>query len=100
MGDLKNMLEISDGRAICTTATVVRALATASTPVRYIIITAETDNTGVVVVGGTDVLATLSTRKGTPLLAGDSLTLEMGNLADVYIDTTVAGDGVTFVTLK
>jgi len=84
-----------DGRKIVTAATTREALA-ASTPCKWVIITAETDNTGVVVVGGITVVALLATRRGTPLLAGESITLSSDNLADIYLDVTVGGDGVTY----
>jgi hypothetical protein len=61
-----------------------------------VIITAETDNTGNITVGGSTVVAALATRRGIPLAAGDSVALEIDNLADVFIDSTVNGDGVTF----
>lgn len=89
---------IGDGRETVDSAGTAQAIAS-STAAKVVIITAETDNTGVIVVGGSTVVASLSTRRGTPLLAGDSVTLEIDNLADVYIDSTVTGDGVTFTYL-
>ena len=86
---------ITDGRKTVTTAATAVALATTKI-VDYIIITAETDNTGVIAVGASTVVATVLTRRGIPLLAGDSVTLEGVDLADVYLDSTVSGDGVTF----
>lgn len=86
---------IADNRKVVTTAGTRVTLA-ASTACKQIIITAETDNTGIVVVGGSTVVAALATRQGVPLYAGDSVTLEIDNLADVYLDSTVSGDGVTF----
>ena len=89
---------IGDGRKTVTAAGTREALA-ASTPAKLVIITAETDNTGLVVVGGSTVVAALATRQGTPLNAGDSITLEIDNLADVYLDVTVSDDGVTYTYL-
>lgn len=86
---------IGDGRKVVTTAGTALALAT-STPCKKISITAETDNTGIIVVGGSTVVAALATRRGTPLNAGDSYEVDIDDLADVYLDTTVSGDGVTF----
>lgn len=93
-----NITGISDDRKVVATAGTREALA-ASTPAKYVVITAETDNTGVVVVGGTTVVAALATRRGTPLDPGDTLTLEVDNLNDVNLDSTVSGDGVTFTYL-
>ena len=90
---------IGHGRQVVTTAGTDVALA-ASTVAKVVIITAETDNTGVIAVGGSGVDAVLATRTGTPLSAGDSLTLEIDNLADVFIDATVSGDGVTYSYLS
>ena len=89
---------IGDGRTIVTTAATRVALA-ASTVAKIVIITAETDNTGLIVVGGATVVAALATRQGTPLYAGESITLLIDNLADVYLDSTVSGDGVTYTYL-
>ena len=89
---------IGDGRKTVTTAGSREALA-GSTVAEVVIITAETDNTGYVVVGGATVVAALATRRGIPLNAGDSVTLEIDNLADVYLDVTISGEGVTFLYL-
>lgn len=86
---------IGDGRKVVTTAGTALALAT-TTPCKKVTITAETDNTGIIVVGGSTVVAALATRRGTPLNAGDSYEVDIDDLADVYLDTTVSGDGVTF----
>lgn len=86
----------SDGRKVVTTAGTRVALA-ASTAIGWVSITAETDNTGVIVVGGSTVVAALATRRGKPLSAGEDITLPADNLANVYIDSTVNGDGVTFI---
>ena len=89
---------IGDGRKTVATAGTREALAD-STTAKLVIITAETDNTGYVVVGGLTVVAALATRRGTPLNAGDSITLEVDDLADVYLDVTVSGDGCTYLYL-
>lgn len=86
---------INDGRKEITSAGTREALA-GSTVCKKVIITAETDNTGVVVVGGTTVVAALATRRGTPLFAGDSIELEIDNLADINLDVTVSTEGVTY----
>jgi len=86
---------IGDGRKVVTTAGTAVALAT-TTAVKRIYIQAETDNTGYIVVGASTVVASLATRRGVALDAGDSIALEIDDLADVYIDSTVNGDGVTF----
>lgn len=86
---------ISDGRKTVASAGTAEALA-ASTSCKWVILTAETDNTGLVVIGGSTVVASLSTRRGTPLYAGDSVVVITDNLADIFLDVTVSGDGVTY----
>lgn len=65
-------------------------------PCQKIEIMAETDNTDYVVVGGSDVVAALATRKGIPLIAGQSITLYVNNLSKVYLDAIVNTEGVTY----
>jgi len=72
------------------------ALATTTTSCVWVTITAETDNTGIITVGGKGVLSKLEERQGVPLEKGDSVTIPVGDLAQVYIDTTVNSDGVTY----
>lgn len=86
---------ISNGRKVVTTAGTAVTLAS-STTCRKVDIVAETDNTGYVVVGGSSVVASLSTRQGVPLGPGDTYTVYVTNLVNVYLDSTVSGDGVTF----
>lgn len=90
---------LTAGRQTVTTAGTAVQLSSTATPCREVVITAETDNTGIVVVGGSAVVASLSTRKGIPLSAGDSITLEINNLNKVYLDATVSTDGVTYLAV-
>lgn len=90
---------LSEGRKTITTAGTREALVASLTLAKYVIITAETDNTGIIAVGGPAVIAALATRTGIPLLAGDSLVIKVDNLAKVFLDTTVSGDGVTYMVL-
>lgn len=85
------------GRKVVAAAGTAEALASAVTGgVTEVIITAETDNTGIIVVGDSSVVAALATRKGTPLSASESIVMEATNLDSIYLDTTVSGDGVTY----
>lgn len=84
-----------DNRKVVTTAGTRVALA-AATPAKWVTITAEEDNTGVVVVGGATVVAALATRRGTPLSAMQSVTFPVDDLADISLDAMVSTDGVTF----
>lgn len=87
---------IADGRTTVTTAGTRVALAS-STACKQVAITAETDNTGLIVVGGSTCVAALATRRGIPLNPGDTITLDIDNLADIFIDSTVNTDGVTYL---
>ena len=91
---------VTDGRTVVTTAGTRVALAS-STACKEVIITAETDNTGIVVVGAAaTVVAAIATRRGVPLSAGDSVVLQTDNLADLGLDSTVSTDGVTYVAFS
>lgn len=90
---------IGDGRKVVTTSGTAVTLA-ASTTCREVTITALSSNTGTVVVGGSTVIAAASTRRGVPLAAGASITLAVNDLASVYLDATVNGEGVSFLFLS
>ena len=68
-----------------------------STAAKWVMIQAQTDNTGSIAVGASGVDATVATGNGILLAAGASMTLAVDNLADIYIDATVSGDGVRYV---
>lgn len=87
---------IADGRKVVAIAGTRVQLAS-TTPCKRVTITAETDNTGVVVVGGPGVIASLATRVGIPLSAGDVYWEDVTDLSLIWLDATVSGDGVTFV---
>lgn len=90
------MTGIADGRKTVTTAGTRVTLAS-STACKQVAITALVGNTGTIVVGGSTVVASAGTRQGIPLSAGDTIAMEIDNLADVYLDATVNGEGVSFV---
>lgn len=86
------------GRQTVTTAgTAVQFSAQAC---KVVAITAETDNTGVIVIGDSAVVAAIATRKGTPLAAGDTAICAVSNMNVLYFDSTVSGDGVTWTVLS
>jgi len=89
--------DIKDGRKVVTTAGTREQLVASSTPCKWVILIAKTDNTGTIVVGGSTVVAALATRQGTPLDAGDSVRLDIDDLYDIYLDATVNGEGVTYL---
>lgn len=83
------------GRKVTVTAGTRLALA-ASTACRWVIVTAETDNTGLIAVGPGNVVAAAGTQEGTILAAGDSVTFAVTDLATIKVDSTVSGDGVAY----
>jgi len=89
---------IADGRQTVTTAGTRVALAS-STTCKKVHIQALGDNTDAVVVGGSTVVAAAGTRRGIALLPFNSLTLECDNLADIYLDSVVNGEGVSYTYL-
>ena len=84
-----------DGRKVVASAGTAEAIGSGSCT--KVIIVAETDNTGCVVVGASTVVASAATRRGVPLFAGEKVEVNCTNLNQVYIDATVTGEGVTFL---
>lgn len=91
---------IGTGRKVVTTAGTAVQLSTTSAVCTTIAIQAETDNTGDIAVGDANVVAADGAERGIILTAGDSTTLAVNNLNLVYIDSTVNGDGVTYLYTK
>lgn len=93
----------ADNRRVVTTAGTRVPLSTTSVAVRSVTICAETDNAQIVVVGAAaTVVATVLTRRGIPLAAGDTITLTaatdgVDDLAEVGLDAVADGEGVTYV---
>lgn len=87
-----------DGRKVVTTAGTRVSLGVSVDGASAVVITAETDNTDVVVVGGPTVVASLSTRRGTPLYPGETLVLPVAHQGDqgIWLDAVTNGDGVTY----
>lgn len=86
---------IGHGVTTVTTAGTDVALA-GSTACKKVVIQAQTDNTNVIAVGATGVDATIATGTGVVLFPGDAFELEIDNLADVFIDSLVNGEGVRY----
>jgi hypothetical protein len=84
----------SGGKTVAVVGTP-EALA-ASTAITKVDVTALSTNTMTLVVGDATVDATPATRTGTPLDAGDTVTIEIDDLAKVYVDVLFAGEGVSF----
>lgn len=87
---------IDDGRMVVASAGTAETLTASSTPCTKVNIMAEKNNTGIICVGGSSVVAAEATRTGIPLDAGQSHTIEIDDLVKIYLDTTVSTDGVTY----
>ena len=88
---------IGDGRQTVTTGGTAVRLSTSSIPCARVVITAETDNTNAIAVGGDSVVAALATRRGVPLFAGDSIVVKTDNLNKIWIDAITDTEGVTYI---
>jgi hypothetical protein len=86
---------IGHGVKTVTTAGTDVVLAT-STACKRVVIQAQTDNTNVIAVGGAGVDATVATGTGVLLSPGDAFEVEIPNLASIYIDSVVSGEGVRY----
>lgn len=84
------------GRKVVASAGTAEALAATSTRCENIIITAESDNSGIIAVGDANVVAAEGSQQGVILTPLGSITVKVGDLSKIYIDATVTGDGVTF----
>ncbi|MAF43112.1 MAG: hypothetical protein CMI54_02935 [Parcubacteria group bacterium] len=87
---------LGDGRETVDAAGTAQAIVTSSTPAKWVIVTAETDNTDYIAVGASTVVAALATRRGTALDSGESVTILCDDLDEVFIDAVVTNEGVTF----
>lgn len=88
------------GRKVVTAAGTPEVLTTSSYHGNVTVaLTAEIDNSGPVVVGGSATVdETDATRTGIPLVAGASIVLDV-NPAEVWLDADTSGDGVTYLIL-
>lgn len=94
---MNSLPNVRDGRKTVTTPGTAEALVSSNTICRKVTIMAELDNTDYVVVGDSTVVAALGTRRGIPLSAGMSITLEVQDLITLYIDAVIATEGVTYL---
>jgi len=86
---------VGHGVKTITAAGTDEALA-GSTAAKSLTVQAQTDNTGWCALGATGVDATIATGTGVLLAPGDSYSFNIDNLADVFLDCTVTGDGARY----
>ena len=88
---------VRDGRKVVASAGTRERLVSGNTPCKMVLITAEIDNTSEVTLGDVTVVGALgATRRGTPLIAGQSVQMNIEDLYMLYIDAITSGDGVSF----
>lgn len=86
---------IGDGRKTVAASATAEKLASA-TKCTSVTITALAANTGLIVVGSSTVVAAAATRRGIPLAAGETVSIPTVDLDQIWLDTTVNGDGVSY----
>ena len=90
-----------DGRKVVASAGTAEAVTAASEPFVDCDVQAEEDNTGDVVIGSSTVVANLATRRGTLLTPSSNYHFAKSNdLANIFIDVEISGDGVIFFCRK
>lgn len=96
-----NHTTIGNGHKEVTTAGTAVALAS-STSCKRVTIQAYRANTGFIIVGGTGVngSSSIGTGTGASLAAGESISFDINNLATIFIDSTVNGEGVRYIYLN
>lgn len=82
-----------NGKKTVTTAGTRVALASSQAILSGVTVKALAANTGVIYVGNSSVAST----NGFQLAAGESVFLEIADLATVYLDAAVNGEGVTYL---
>lgn len=93
-GDVAGTL--TNGRRTVAVPGTAVALASSAT-CAWVAVTALASNTDRVAVGGTGVLATAGSETGVQLVAGASVTIPTDDVASVFVDAVVGGEGVSFL---
>jgi len=87
---------MASGNVTVATAGTKVALANTSTQVKRLDITANYTNTDMVTIGGSGVVGAASGRKGVPIAPGNTYTFYVTDLALVYVDSVVNGEGASY----
>lgn len=88
---------IGDGRKVVASAGTAERLVSTNTPMRKVDIQALPQNSDIVTVGSSAVVAAAGSRRGISLVPGQVLTLRVTDLHALYLDAVVTGEGVSFV---
>lgn len=79
-----------------TTSGIRTAISITSVPIKSILIKAVITNTGTMYIGN----STVSSSNGYPLVAGESVSLDISNLNTIYIDSSVNGESITYIAIN
>lgn len=90
------MGNVRDGRKVVASAGTRERLVSSNTRCEKVEITALEGNSDVIVVGDVTCVAALATRRGTPLVPGQTMTLYVQDLYTLYLDSMVSGEGVSY----
>ena len=93
-GSIASLTTVGNNKKTVTTAGTRVQLATTTT-VKSVTIKALATNTGKIYVGSSTVAST----NGYELSAGDSITLDIADLASIYLDSSVNAESVTYIYL-
>lgn len=88
---------ITDNRKTVTTAGTAEALMASATKVKWVTIQALRGNTDYVAVGASTVVAADGTERGAVLSPETAITFYGVDLNEIYVDSVVNGEGVSFV---
>lgn len=86
---------VLNGKTTVTTAGT-RVVLASSTTIKSVTVKALSTNTGLIYVGN----STVSSSNGFQLSAGDSISMDIANLNTVNIDSSVNGEGVTYIAVN
>lgn len=87
------------GRKAVTTAGTQVQLEAGGRACLEVTVCAALTNTGTITVGDSSVDGASATRTGIPLAAGEKWVLPVNDLSEVWVDSTVNGEAVTFVAV-
>lgn len=83
---------VLNGSVVVTTGGTAVALAV-STTITSVVVKAKYGNTGTIYIGN----ATVDSSNGVELQAGDAISIDIDDLAKVYVDASVNGEGVDYL---
>lgn len=87
---------LGDGRKVVTTAGT-RVTLGGAVACKKVTIQALATNTDVVVIGGSTVVAAELTRQGIALTPFNSIIMQIDSLDDIYLDSVIDGEGVSYL---